>query len=205
MCRGWALVSCSCCVLPQQYVILHRAARQRSKCVWKEVGRDRAASKTAHRTDKWTHTWKRLLRIKTAAQGGGKNLPPTQTPHKGVWWKPKPHLSPHLKPWQTGGNTTHGSRTPENTWIKERERPHNDSEIQKEGKKRLKHMLVLKQRRTRTHIYTQTWMNMAHWDLKYVWYVYYASTNTGAERGRKQGDWRKEGKESNRDSSVCFP
>lgn len=42
---------------------------------------------------------------------------------------------------------------------------------------------------------TQPWMNMAHWDMKYVWYAYYASTNTGAESGRKEEDWRKKGKE----------
>lgn len=29
-------------------------------------------------------------------------------------------------------------------------------------------------------------------------------TNTGAERGRKEGDWRKEGKEIDEDSTVCF-
>lgn len=40
-------------------------------------------------------------------------------------------------------------------------------------------------------------MNMAHWDFKYVWYVYYASTNTGAERGRK------EAKESGRQGKYC--
>lgn len=38
-------------------------------------------------------------------------------------------------------------------------------------------------------------MNMAHWDLKYVWYVYYASTNTGGERGRKETG-EKKGKEA---------
>lgn len=37
-------------------------------------------------------------------------------------------------------------------------------------------------------------VNMVHWDLKYVWYVYYASTNTGAESGWKEGEWSKEGK-----------
>lgn len=36
--------------------------------------------------------------------------------------------------------------------------------------------------------YTQTWINMAYWGLKYVWYEYYASTNTGAERERKEED-----------------
>lgn len=36
----------------------------------------------------------------------------------------------------------------------------------------------------------QTGMNMAHWGRRYVWYVRYASTNTGAERRRKEGAWR---------------
>lgn len=35
-------------------------------------------------------------------------------------------------------------------------------------------------------------VNMVHWDLKYVWYVYYASSNTGAESWRKEGESRKE-------------
>lgn len=35
-------------------------------------------------------------------------------------------------------------------------------------------------------------VNMVHWDPKYVWYVYYASSNTGAESWRKEGEWRNE-------------
>lgn len=31
---------------------------------------------------------------------------------------------------------------------------------------------------------------MTHWGRRYVWYVRYASTNTGAERQRKEGTWR---------------
>lgn len=68
-----------------------------------------------------------------------------------------------------------------------REQPNNESEIQKERK-------ASADVGSRPDTHMQTWMNMAHWDLKYVWYVYYASTNTGAESGRKEGEWRKEGK-----------
>lgn len=78
-----------------------------------------------------------------------------------------------------------------------RKQPNNESEIQKERK-------ASADVGSRTDTHMQTWMNMAHWDLKYVWYVYYASTNTGAESGRKEGDWRKEGKTRERQGQYCL-
>lgn len=44
-------------------------------------------------------------------------------------------------------------------------------------------------------------VNMVHWDPKYVWYVLYASSNTGAENWRKGGE---SGKEERRRGQRCL-